>query len=122
MDERVCLECGEPLHGRADQKFCSDACRTAYHNRQHTGRNLLIRKINAILRKNRNILEELNPDGKAKVDREKLVRKGFNFAYFTNTYTTRTGNTYYYCYDQGYLELDNGLYFLVRRQEYVDPE
>jgi len=122
MEKRICLECGEALHGRADQKFCSDACRTAYHNRTHADRETIIRKINSILRRNRNILMRLNPTGKVKVSREKLIREGFNFSYHTNTYRTKNGNTYYYCYDQGYLPLADGIYFLVRRQEYVDQD
>jgi len=44
---------------------------------------------------------------------------GFNFNYFTNIYETKTGNRYHFCYDQGYLELDDGMYALVVRQKYV---
>jgi len=120
MEKRFCLECGEPLHGRADQKFCSDICRTAYHNRMHAEKNSIIRHVNVILRKNRNVLERLNPTGKAKVSKEKLIREGFNFNYFTNTYTTKTGNVYHYCYDHGYLPIENDQYILVRKKEYID--
>ncbi len=120
MEKRFCLECDEPLRGRADQKFCSDICRTAYHNRMHTNKNKTIRHVNSILRKNRNILEQLNPSGKAKVSREKLAGRGFIFSYFTNTYTTKTGKVYSYCYDQGYLHLEGDWYILVRKQEYID--
>jgi len=27
MEKRFCFDCGEPLNGRADQKFCNDLCR-----------------------------------------------------------------------------------------------
>ena len=120
MEKRYCLECKEPLHGRADQKFCSDVCRTAYHNRMHTDKNKTIRHINSILRKNRRILEELNPNGKIKVPRDKLIGRGFMFSYFTNTYTTKTGKVYFYCYDQGYLPLEGDWYVLVKKQEWMD--
>ncbi len=119
METRYCLECGEPLHGRADKKFCSDQCRTTYHNRLHAESNQYIRRINAILKKNRNILATLNPGGKAKVPKEKLLSHGYNFNYHTNIYETRSGSRYYFCYDMGYLPLDNGMYFLVHRQEYI---
>lgn len=79
-----------------------------------------MRNINNLLRKNRRILAALNPDGKANVHRDKLLEKGFNFNYYTNVYNTRTGNTYYFIYDQGYLERDEGYYTLVVRQEYVE--
>ncbi|WP_170122572.1 hypothetical protein [Mucilaginibacter oryzae] len=30
--ERVCLDCGTPLQGRADKKFCNDLGRNNYNN------------------------------------------------------------------------------------------
>ncbi len=119
METRYCLECGEPLHGRADKKFCSDQCRTTYHNRLHAEANSYLRRINTILKKNRNILASLNPHGKAKVHKETLLSKGYNFNYHTNVYETRTGNRYIFCYDMGYLPLQEDMYFLVHRQEYI---
>jgi hypothetical protein len=29
---KFCLNCNEKLVGRTDKKFCSDYCRTHYHN------------------------------------------------------------------------------------------
>ncbi len=79
----------------------------------------LIRNINHVLRKNRRILADLNPQGKSKVSRDELIRKGFSFSYFTNIFVTRNGKTYYFCYDQGYVELEPNLFALVHKQEYV---
>ena len=79
-----------------------------------------MRNINNTLKKNRRILHALNPSGKANVHRSFLERKGFNFNYFTNVYTTKGGNTYYFCYDQGYLFHENNYVRLVLRQEYID--
>lgn len=80
-----------------------------------------MRSLNKILRRNRRILAELNPDGKQKVRMHQLAAKGFDFRYFTNTYTTRKGAIYYYCYDQGYLKIDNTeWYMLVHRKDYVE--
>ena len=70
--------------------------------------------------KNRRILAELNPEGKSQVHRDKLVERGFKFSYFTNEYRTKSGNVYRFCYDQGYLERDQGYVTLVVRQEYVE--
>ena len=117
---KKCLECGDKFIGRADKKFCSDQCRNAYNNRLNSDSNNFVRNINNILRKNRRILAELNPSGKVKVHRDKLLERGFKFSYFTNTYSTKAGKTYHYCYDQGYLALENDYYFLVVRQEYVE--
>jgi hypothetical protein len=43
------------------------------------------------LRKNRRILEALNPTGKTTVTKTALLDEGFKFAYFTNEYKTKTG-------------------------------
>lgn len=118
--EKSCLDCGEPIKGRVDKKFCSDLCRNNYNNRNNSDTNNYMRNINNILRKNRRVLEELTPDGKAKVHREKLTVKGFNFSYFTNTYLTKNGNQYYFCYEYGYLQLENDYFALVKRQEWME--
>lgn len=113
--ERTCPECGNKIKGRADKKFCSDSCRNTYNNlRNKDGKNL-VRNINNLLRRNYRILEKLNVDEKTKTTKDKLLRLGFNFDYFTGIYTTKSGSTYYYLYDQGYLPLDNGFYLLVKK-------
>ena len=45
--------------------------------------------------------------------------EGFNFHYFTNIYTTQKGNTYFFCYDQGYTRTESDQYMLVHKQDYV---
>ena len=118
--KKNCQECGEAFMGRADKKFCSDQCRSAYNNRLNSDATNFIRNINNILRKNRRILAELNPDGKAQVHKDRLLEKGFKFSYFTNEYITKSGNNYRFCYDQGYLARENNYFTLVVRQEYVE--
>lgn len=78
---------------------------------------MYIKSVNRILRKNRRILSELNPSGKKKVSFEKLVEKGFDFNYFTGFNKTRTGGQYYYCYDHGYLQINNSHCLLVLKKE-----
>jgi hypothetical protein len=119
-EKRKCLECEEEFSGRTDKKFCSDLCRNAYNNRFKSDTNNLVRNINGILRKNRRILEELNPDGKAKVTKKKLLEKGFDFNYFTSIYKTQKGTLYYFCYEQGYLPIDHDYYFLVMNKKLKD--
>jgi len=113
---RVCLECERPVFGRADKKFCSDSCRNAYNNRQNNS-SAVIKEVNAILRKNRKILELMNPEGKKTTHRDELLKRGFNFHYFTNTHKTKAGDEYRFCYDQGFLELNKGFVLLVKRFE-----
>ena len=110
------MECGDRLIGRADKKFCGDQCRNAYNNRNNSDVNNLVRNINNTLRKNRRILEEVSPGEKTKINREKLLSKGFSFNYFTHTYETKAKTVYYFCYEMGYLSLDNDEVLIVRRE------
>lgn len=117
MKTRTCLECNEPLKGRADQKFCNDLCRNSYNNRKLSGSTNFMRKINRILKKNHNILETLNPEEKTTTYKSTLEKQGFNFNYYTNIYTTKTDRVYYFVYDQGYAQLENNKFMLVKKNE-----
>ena len=110
-----CLECGDKILGREDKKFCSDGCRNNYNNRMNKDSTNIMRNINNKLRKNYRILSEINSEGKTKTTKAKLLTKGFSFDYFTNILITKTGNTYYFVYDQGYMLLDNDFYMLVKK-------
>jgi predicted nucleic acid-binding Zn ribbon protein len=117
MEQRKCLECGEPLRGRADQKFCSDACRNAWNNQKLGSTTNYMRKINRILKKNHSILKALNPDDKTTTYKGVMIKQGFNFNYFTHIYKTRNGRVYYFCYDQGFSALENNKFLLVRKED-----
>jgi len=115
MSQKTCLECDEPFYGRSDKKFCSDQCRNTFNNRIDGSVKNLIRNTNNRLRKNYKILSELNQSGKTKVTRLKMFDRNFDFHFFTSIYTTKSGSTYYYVYDQGYLELENDYYLLIKK-------
>jgi len=117
--KRHCESCDEVLIGRADKRFCSDQCRAAYNNAQNRESNNYVRRVNHILRKNRRILAQFNPDGKTKTHRNRLTSAGFNFNYFTHIYKTQSGNVYYFCYEQGYLMLERDYLALVVREERI---
>lgn len=55
----------------------------------------------------------LNPGGKTKVSREKLEKLGFNFKYYTHIYETLKGVRYFYCYDYGYLPINDREILLI---------
>ena len=103
--------------GRIDQKFCSDQCRNSYNNRIAKDENLYMRNVSRQLKKNRRILKELNPNGKTKVKKHTLLSKGFSFKYFTNVFKNKEGKVYYFCYEYGYLPLDNDFLALVISRE-----
>lgn len=118
---RKCPECGEKIVGRADKKFCSDQCRNTYNNKLNSDASNTVRNVNNILRKNRRILVDLNKQsGKTIINKETLLSSGFNFTYFTHTYTTKKGDVYHFCYEQGYLYLpDKELYLLVENKDNI---
>ena len=116
--QKQCLSCGKALHGRADKKFCNDYCRNAFNNNLKAATSPLVRNINNALLKNRRILEAaMGEEEMQKVPKEKLLQQGFQFKFMTHTYTNKKGNTYFFCYEYGYLPLDNGWYLLVKRKE-----
>ena len=109
-------DCGKPIQGRPDKKFCDDACRNTFNNQQNAVSTNFIRNVNHALKRNRNILSELLPEGEkmAKTTRDKLNLEGFNFRYFTHIFQNQKGNVYHYCYDFGYLALENDWFLIVR--------
>jgi len=113
---KTCPECGDKIIGRADKKYCSDACRNAANNKLNSDQRNLVRNTNNQLRKNYRILEELNPEDKTKTTRDKLAVLGFDFNLFTSIYTTKAGTVYYFVYDQGYLPLEGDYFALVKRK------
>ena len=115
MENRKCLECYEQLRGRADQKFCSDQCRSAYNNKQYLiASHNVINSINRILRKNYFILSSLKSEGKITSSKSDLQKKGYRFDYFTCTSTTKSNRVNYFCYDQGFTDQENNKVTLVR--------
>ena len=118
IETRNCTCCGKPVKGRSDKKFCDDYCRAAYNNQLNSVANNFIRNVNNALGKNRRILESLLPEGEAtaKTNRDKLIEKGFQFKYHTHLYSTKKGDTYFYCYEYGYLPLENNWFLVVKRE------
>ena len=116
MEKKNCLECEDPLKGRTDKKFCSDYCRNSFNNKVNKESKNLVRNINNRLKKNYKILSELNVSGKTKVSRTKLYDKCFDFQLFTSIYQTKTGNNYFYIYNEGYLLLENDTYLLIKKE------
>jgi len=118
-EEKACLLCSKALRGRSDKKFCDDYCRAAYNNDLKSAANNYIRNVNNALGRNRRILENLltGHGSTTKASRDKLIEKGFRFKYHTHQYSAKNGKTYFYCYEYGYLPLENSWYLIVKRNE-----
>lgn len=111
---RLCLDCGSPLYGRIDKKFCHDQCRSSYNNKIKAGNNGIIKSVNLILKRNRDILEKLNPGKETKISGSKLMATGFNFNYHTHSNDNYRGHTSTFCYENGYIRLRSGEYLLIK--------
>jgi hypothetical protein len=118
-EKRFCRLCGKQLRGRIDKKFCDDYCRNSFNNQLKGLSNNLVRNINHALKRNRRILENLleENNGIAKANKEKLEKLGFQFRYLTHVYKTKNGKAYNYCYDYGYLPLENDWFQIVAKKD-----
>lgn len=116
MNTRKCLECGETIIGREDKKFCGDSCRNTFNYKSSRCQTNLVRNVNNRLRRNYKILCDINNRGKARATREQLARRGFDFTLVTNISRTSKGNTYFFLYDQGYMQVDNERYVLIKKE------
>jgi len=114
-----CLNCEEEFIGRSDKKFCSDQCRNTYNNKTRSMHEKLMLDINKILRKNRMILKQFNPEGKTSIRKEYLIKMGFDLKYHTHTYETKNGNTYKFCYEYGYMDIEDEKVLIINQQPYM---
>jgi len=114
--------CGEKIVGRSDKKFCSDQCRNAFNNTIKRSTEKIITDINKILRKNRTILKQFNPEGRTTVRTKYLEKMEFDFRYYTHTYTTKKKFEYRFCYEYGYFIIDDIKTLIVNWQPYMKPD
>ncbi len=115
---RLCQECGKPIKGRIDKKFCNDYCRNAYNNKSKIEESAYVRQINQALKRNRRILEELlGKEDMIKQPKANFINKGFNFLYHTHQYANKKGNIYYFCYEYGFLPLEGEWYLIVKKKQ-----
>lgn len=130
---KTCPNCGENVGpGRKDKKYCSEACRTEYHNnlqeqkrsekkQQEPSLPTFIGEIQQILIKNREILDScLGRDrNQLRMEKRDLQGRGFNFKYITSQAPTLEDKGYCFCYELGYKEVENERVIIVRREREV---
>ncbi len=109
MMSKICKNenCNKIVKGRVDRIFCSDYCKSDFHasERKKSGKTYFKLKIDAVLKKNRSILAKYNIRSKTTVRKEVLIEEGFNPRLFTHYWKNSKGDTYLFCYDQGFKEI-----------------
>ena len=119
-----CLNCGKRLVGRSDKKFCDAYCRNSFNNQHKAKDEVFIQQTNSVIRRNRRILKDLCPEGKATVRKEVLDRMGFNFQFFTSIHKARS-QVYFLSYDYAFSPLlEKGVQkaLIIQRQESMDQQ
>lgn len=112
----TCLECGHPLIGRTDKKFCSGDCKNKYHNRE---RNVIRRFRNKTMDKlelNHRILEWALATGSTSVPLDILDGMGFSPECVTFHGDGEKGHKEYGCFDIRYYQSSSKI-FNIRREK-----
>ena len=116
----TCLSCSKPLYGRPDKKFCNAGCKNEYNNRLQRQERQDINKIDLILKHNRRILKQwLDSASSRKASKSELMQLGFHFEYYTHHYTNYKQDRYCFCYEYGYLPLEDEKYLVVKKKETI---
>ena len=111
----ACLECGHPLVGRTDKKFCCGDCKNRYHNRERNAIRRFRNKTMADLETNYRILEWAVDTGSTSIPLEILDRMGFNPGCVTFHGQGEKGHTEYGCFDIRYYQSGSKI-FNIRRE------
>lgn len=122
LTQRLCLVCCTELKGRADKKFCSPLCKSAYQYEMRSQQDRFFIEVDKSLKTNRKILKRHNQSGYTTLRKEELLKEGFNPYYFTHYWKNKQGQVYLFCYEFGFLEIEQkGIkkYLLVEWQEYM---
>ena len=106
--EKSCLTCGEKLTGRADKKYCNEACKNEFHNQQNGQRSSVEKQQLSVARKNHSILSEIEASGRAEIGVKDLERFGFNFEGLTGLQILGKGNFLLYCFDYRLMSTTKG--------------
>lgn len=115
--ERKCLDCGNPVIGRVDRKFCSDACRINYNNLKSREANPFIRQINRVLKENRNVLEYLHRQGVMEITAAGLEMNGYRLFWNTGEVKNNADPRVLRVYEYGLEECANGT-FIIKKYDW----
>lgn len=121
METKECKECGSQIRGRIDKKFCSDACRSNFHNKTNLTSLKSIRYIDTQLKRNRKILMDCFTEidtVHSQIELRKILKKGFVFDFHTHVEKMPNGSEYQFCYEFGYAQLNEHQIHLIKQHPY----
>lgn len=96
----ICRECGEAFRGRSDKRFCSDACRNAYHNTRNRETSGVFRRVHIRLKQNYRILQaRLGGQACRLIKKQELLSEGFDPDLITGITRSSGGAASYHLYD-----------------------
>ena len=113
-EDRHCLECGEPLYGRTDKKFCNISCRSKYHGQLRRWHNALYTNTLDSLNRNYEILEHMYRLHSTFCPIRELLEMGFLPDFVTHRAEKKGKHLEYRCFDFIYNLSDNKLFNLRR--------
>lgn len=113
---KKCPQCGKPLHGRSDKKFCDSTCKNAFNFAQRRDTRNEVKEIDGYLHRNREILATLMGESKKEMfDRAVLTRAKFRWEYMTSIYKNKQGKWYHLVYDYAWMEFSDQQVLVVRK-------
>ena len=98
---RLCKMCQSPISGRRDKIYCSNRCKSDYHEKLTKVTNIASASIDKILHRNRStLLEIMGKNGtQKKIPKTVLDSKKFNFTYITHYHINSQNKFVNYIYD-----------------------
>ena len=117
-EKKYCPNCRGLIIGRSDKRFCSDSCRTMFHNRIYRDRHGELTRIDRILKRNHSIIEKLYVTGKRKIQFTDLFGMGFNFDYITSLRENPDNGSSFIlgCYDYTFVISHDGTVVIRKRR------
>ena len=117
MQKSTCILCGKPIVGRTDKKYCSTFCKNTYNYNKRSKTKSATQVIDAILHKNREILDVImGPNRKKmKIEKRELIQMGFQSEYLTGFYYNSQGKMYRYVYDFAWMEFTGSIVMIVKK-------
>ena len=109
-----CLECGEPVYGRTDKKFCNNNCRNRYHSHLRYAPVKAQNDTMHILSHNYAVLQTVYLLKGGSCPRSTLDEMGFKSEYVTQQVYKKGKHLEYRCFDFVYNLSENKLFNLRR--------